>query len=120
MTDKAGVAIFISIIALAAFVVFSISSDGNEDRYIPDKNEWARLVIRNDIMDLTDLWRTRWAVNVIIFDEDKEIGILITPANGEDVVTDPDRVKESIRPQVDASVGQFDWLEDYKIILQVL
>jgi len=91
-----------------------------QTEYLPDRIEWARMVIRNDLMELTDLWEKRYATNVIIFDKDKEIGVLITAANGEEPIDNPVYFRETVRPTIELSVEKFNWLKDYKLIITIL
>ena len=85
-----------------------------------DKNEWARLVIKNDITYTTDLWETRYGVDVRIFDEDKTIGVVITTANGEEPIDNPDYFRKLFKPRIESSIEEFDWLKDYQIVLTIL
>jgi hypothetical protein len=82
-----------------------------------DKNEWASLVIKNNITMTTDLWEARYGVGVSVFDETKTIAVIITTANGEKSINNTDFFRNFFEQQTESSIERFDWLKDYQVIL---
>lgn len=112
------------IIIVIAFLAILISSyslwiTNKKDINYVERNVYTSHIIKSEVEQTTDLWEIRYVVTVGIYDDNNLVSILITTSNGEDMVQDKDLIKRILKPVVDLSVRQFDWLDKYEISINV-
>ena len=88
----------------------------------PTKEEWLEIYLTHKIEDVTDLWRLRTTTKVGIYNEDKEIVVIITTSNGEDY---PNKGSQQVYTEtaegvVEEIIKSYEWAKNYKIIVDFI
>jgi hypothetical protein len=108
---------YLTVVSIAlAFPSFVWGTDWDA-AYAPTRKEWIEVAIHNDIVKITDLWKARIAVNVVVFKTEDVVAIAITTPNGVAPLS-----KEScagyvstIRTWAQNRLAQFPWAKTARI-----
>lgn len=119
--------LIVSVIALvmaSVVLLISLSPAKNDSGFQVDKNNYAELVIENELEDLTELWNRRYAVDVVILTDSKEVLITLSVANGEEPLsaTQVDSLKRALSASLKTTIetSEFDWLKSYTKLVQYI
>ena len=90
--------------------------------YSPTRSEWLQSTLYRQVTQVTDSWRRRVGVSVIVIQKDQQLVVTITSANGQAEPTQQERasyvnIVESISKSV---VANFDWAKEIKIVVQFI
>lgn len=93
-----------------------------KDKYVPKRNEWARLAIKENVSSWIGSWERRYVADVIISDDEKSVSILISLANGQEPLTfgEVESATKTIQSVANSSVEQFRWLKGYKVTISII
>jgi len=88
----------------------------------PTQEEWLEVYITHGITEVTDLWEQRIAIRTGIFKQDKEIVITLSSANGQSPLGASQKTsyEKSVKSIVQEIIKNYDWVKNYKIIVQFI
>ncbi len=105
--------------AISVVLAFPLMAWGTDwdTAYTPTKKEWIETVVHSDIVKVTDLWKTRIAVNVVARKADEVVMVVFTAANGQESMSDAkcSSYVQTISSIVQSSVARFSWAKNARI-----
>lgn len=125
-----GIAFIIPGIVAAAFMLNyydvpqkEITPIKNEqDAFTPDKNDWLKLMVTQNIRFTINAWEKRYHVTPIIYEDTKLLSIGITTPNGEEPITESEAA--AIIPIIETiakgTLDNYEWAKDYTVQVTVI
>lgn len=117
---------FLSGIIIASLVFATLTflkPDCNINQgFSPDKYDWLKIEITNNIKFRTDSWEKRYAITPIIYEDTNVVSVGITTPNGENSITPQEA--EVLKPQIESiiqsTLDKYEWAKNYSVEVTVL
>ncbi|MFY8184050.1 MAG: hypothetical protein ACOVKL_07550 [Polynucleobacter sp.] len=112
--------IYISIISIALMLPTLALSTDWDSAYVPTKKEWIEVAIQKDILRITDLWKKRIAVNVVVYKPENVVAVVFTSANGEAAFSRESCASyvSTIRSIAQNTLAQYAWAKMARLEVQ--
>ena len=121
MNKKLDRIVIIGMVSALFFCFVTPLMSGDLDKpYNPSRKEWLELSLFKLIKDKTDLWEQRIGFIVWIIENDGEIMLTLSSANGQEPLSDTarDEYVKQIKSAVELFIQQFEWAKNLKVIVQ--
>lgn len=98
-----------------------LSNTASTDMH-PTKEEWLEVWITHEIKDVTDLWRQRIAVLVLISQEEQVIVVGLSSATGQEEISQSAKKEYVQRAEsiVKGILEEYDWAKDYQLTVHYI
>jgi len=106
-------------LGLATFVlaVSTVSATDWNAQYSPTRKEWLELSLSKQIIEVTNLWEKRIGVNVVVFQKEETIAIVLDTSNGQADFSPTVCANYAgmVRKIADDHIKQYGWAKGVKV-----